>query len=83
MPGVVFSGADDSHLRAYSTSDGKILWDFDAAREFKTVNGVPARGGAIDGGGAAIAGGMVFVDSGYGSIYGLPGNVLLAFAVER
>jgi polyvinyl alcohol dehydrogenase (cytochrome) len=82
MPGVVFSGSDSGHLRAYSTADGQILWDFDAAREFKTVNGVPARGGAIDGGGPAIAGGMVFVDSGYGSIYGIPGNVLLAFSVQ-
>ena len=82
MPGVVFSGADSGHLRAYSTSDGKILWDFDTARQFKTVNGVPARGGTIDGGGPAIAGGMVFVDSGYGSVYGIPGNVLLAFGVQ-
>jgi polyvinyl alcohol dehydrogenase (cytochrome) len=82
IPGVVFSGNDSGHLRAYSTSDGKVLWNFDAAREFETVNGVPARGGAIDGGGAAIAGGMVFVDSGYGSIFGLPGNVLLAFAPQ-
>ena len=82
MPGVVFSGADSGHLRAYSTSDGKVLWDFDTAREFQTVNGVPARGGTIDSGGPAIAGGMVFVDSGYGSIYGMPGNVLLAFGLQ-
>lgn len=82
MPGVVFSGSDSGRLRAYATSDGKILWEFDAAREFRTVNGVPARGGAIDGGGPAIAGGMVFVDSGYGSIFGIPGNVLLAFGVQ-
>ena len=82
MPGVVFSGADSGHLRAYSTSDGKVLWDFDTARDFKTVNGVPARGGTIDGGGPAIAGGMVFVDSGYGSVYGMPGNVLLAFGLQ-
>jgi polyvinyl alcohol dehydrogenase (cytochrome) len=82
MPGAVFSGSDSGRLRAYATGDGTILWDFDAAREFKTVNGVPARGGAIDGGGPAIAGGMVFVDSGYGSIYGIPGNVLLAFGVQ-
>ncbi|MGH9689263.1 MAG: PQQ-binding-like beta-propeller repeat protein, partial [Candidatus Acidiferrales bacterium] len=82
MPGVVFSGSDSGQLRAYSTTDGKVLWNFDAAREFKTVNGVPARGGAIDGGGPAIAGGMVFVDSGYGSIYGIPGNVLLAFGTQ-
>lgn len=82
MPGIVFSGSDSGRLRAYSTLDGKIVWEYDAAREFKTVNGVPARGGAIDGGGAAIAGGMVFVDSGYGSIYGLAGNVLLAFSPQ-
>ncbi len=82
MPGAVFSGADSGHLRAYSTANGKVLWDFDTAREFKTINGVPARGGAIDGGGPAIAGGMVFVDSGYGSIYGIPGNVLLAFGPQ-
>lgn len=82
MPGAVFSGSDSGHLRAYSTGDGKVLWTFDAAREFETVNGVPARGGAIDGGGAAIADGMVFVDSGYGSIYGIPGNVLLAFGPQ-
>jgi polyvinyl alcohol dehydrogenase (cytochrome) len=82
MPGVVFSGSDSGRLRAYSTSDGKVVWEYDAAREFKTVNGVPARGGAIDGGGAAIVDGMVFVDSGYGSIYGLPGNVLLAFSPQ-
>ncbi len=82
IPGVVFSGSDSGHLRAYSTADGRILWDFDAARDFKTVNGIPARGGAIDGGGPAIAGGMVFVDSGYGSIYGIPGNVLLAFGPQ-
>ncbi|MGA9884594.1 MAG: PQQ-binding-like beta-propeller repeat protein [Candidatus Acidiferrales bacterium] len=82
MPGVVFSGADTGQLRAYSTADGKVIWNFDTAREFSTVNHVAARGGAIDGGGPAIAGGMVFVDSGYGSIYGLSGNVLLAFGPQ-
>jgi polyvinyl alcohol dehydrogenase (cytochrome) len=83
MPGVVFSGSDDGHMRAYSSQDGKIVWDFDTARDFKTVNKVPARGGSIDGGGgAAIAGGMVFVNSGYGALFGMPGNVLLAFSPE-
>ena len=36
MPGVVFSGSTDGHLRAYSTIDGKILWDFDTAKAFQT-----------------------------------------------
>jgi polyvinyl alcohol dehydrogenase (cytochrome) len=79
IAGAVFSGADDGHIRAYSTEDGKILWDVNTLGEFKTVNKLAARGGSMDGGGPAIAGGMVFVNSGFGSAFGIPGNVLLAF----
>ncbi len=82
IPGVAFSGSVDGHFRAYSTSDGKIVWDFDTVRSYETVNGVPARGGSLDGPGAAIAGGMLFVNSGYGGNGGMPGNVLLAFSVD-
>ncbi|HUI81654.1 MAG TPA: PQQ-binding-like beta-propeller repeat protein [Bryobacteraceae bacterium] len=82
-PGLVWSGAEDGHLRAYSTANGKILWDYDTAHEYKAVNGIPARGGAIDVAGPVIAGGMLFALSGYPSRGGLPGNVLLAFAIER
>jgi len=76
---VVFSGSMDGHLRGYSSEDGKILWDFDTAREFKTVNGVKAKGGTIDGPGVVVSGGLVFVNSGYSRFGGMPGNVLLAF----
>jgi polyvinyl alcohol dehydrogenase (cytochrome) len=82
IPGAVFSGSLDGHLRAYSSEDGRVLWDYDTLREFSTVNQVPAKGGALDGGGAAVAGGMVFVNSGYGYNYEIPGNVLLAFGVS-
>jgi polyvinyl alcohol dehydrogenase (cytochrome) len=82
MPGVVFSGSVDGHLRAYSTSDGKIIWDYDTAREFTTVNGVMAKGGAMDGPGPTIAGGMLYAGSGYGTWGGAPGNVLLAFEAK-
>lgn len=82
IPGAVFSGSSDGHLRAYSTKDGKIVWDFDAARDFQTVNRVPARGGSFDGPGAVLAGGMLYVNSGYGAMGGIPGNVLLAFSVD-
>ena len=82
IPGVVFSGAYDGHLRAYSMKDGKILWDYDTAHKFDTVNKIPGYGGAIDGGGPAVVGGMVFVNSGYAAVNGMPGNVLLAFAPE-
>ncbi len=82
MPGVVFSGSVDGHFRAYSSKDGKVIWDFDTFREFTTVNKVPARGGAIDGPGATIVDGMVYVNSGYAFIGGQAGNVLLAFSVD-
>jgi polyvinyl alcohol dehydrogenase (cytochrome) len=82
IPGVVFSGSVDGHLRAYSTGDGKIIWDFDTAREFTTVNGLTAKGGSMDGPGPTIAGGMLYVGSGYGTWGGVPGNVLLAFEAK-
>lgn len=82
IPGAVFLGAEDGHLRAYATGDGKIIWDFDTAQEFKTVNGVPGHGGAIDVAGPVVANGMVYALSGYPSRGGLPGNVLIAFSVE-
>jgi polyvinyl alcohol dehydrogenase (cytochrome) len=81
MPGVVFSGSVDGHLRAYSTTDGKIIWDFDTMRDYETTNGVKASGGSIDAGGPVIVNGMVFTNSGYGRWRGKPGNVLLAFGL--
>ncbi|MEO5923837.1 MAG: PQQ-binding-like beta-propeller repeat protein [Bryobacteraceae bacterium] len=81
IPGAVFSGALDGHLRGYASTDGSVIWDFDTAREFTTVNGSPARGGSIDASGPAVAGGLVFVTSGYDQFGGMPGNVMLAFSV--
>jgi polyvinyl alcohol dehydrogenase (cytochrome) len=82
IPGVVFSGSVDGHLRAYSTKDGHIVWDVDTIRDYQTVNGVKARGGAIDGPGPVLVGGMLYVNSGYGIFGGAPGNVLLAFGIN-
>jgi polyvinyl alcohol dehydrogenase (cytochrome) len=83
IPGAVFSGSRDGHLRAYATDTGRVIWDFDTAHEFLTVNGVEARGGSIDSGGPAVAGGVVVTTSGYSMFGGMGGNVLLAFEVAR
>lgn len=82
MPGAVFAGAYDGHLRAYDAKSGKVLWDFDTAREFETVNGVKAHGGSIEAAGPVIAEGLVLVNSGY--LFGgrMAGNVLLVFAPD-
>jgi polyvinyl alcohol dehydrogenase (cytochrome) len=83
IQGAVFSGSMDGHIRAFSTEDGKLLWDFDTERTYTTVNGAPAKGGSLDGAGPVIVGGMVFVNSGYPRFGGTPGNVLLAFGVDE
>jgi len=82
IPGVVFSGSMDGHMRAFASEDGQVIWDFDTRRDFATVNGVSAKGGAIDGPGPVVVNGMLFMNSGYGRFGGAPGNVLLAFAPE-
>jgi polyvinyl alcohol dehydrogenase (cytochrome) len=80
IPGVVFATSTDGHIRAHSAETGELLWDFDTMREFQTVNGVKASGGSIDGPGAVVVHGMVFISSGYPRNGGVPGNVLLAFS---
>ena len=82
IPGVVFSGAADGHLRAYATADGAIIWDFDTARKFDAVNGVPANGGSMGTAGPTIANGILYVNSGEGRFSGHRGNALIAFTVD-
>jgi len=69
-------------LRAYSDKDGTLLWTFDTNEDFKTINGVAARGGGMDHGGAVVVDGMMYLNSGYGGFVGHPGNVLLAFGLN-
>ncbi len=82
IPGVVFSGSLDGHLRAYSTTDGRIVWDVDTAIDYQAVNGVKAKGGSLDGPGPVVVGGTLYVNSGYGMFGEMPGNVLLAYSVD-
>jgi len=78
--GVVFAGALNGKLSAYSTVDGRTLWSVDTHRPFPTVNGVTGNGGAIDSAGPVVAGGRLIVNSGYDKFGQIPGNVLLVFA---
>ncbi len=78
IPGVVFAGSLDGHLRAYDARSGQVIWDFDTVQQFLTTNGIQAHGGSLNGAGPAIVGGMVFATSGYTNA--MSGNVLLAFA---
>jgi polyvinyl alcohol dehydrogenase (cytochrome) len=81
IPGVAFLGSWDGHIRAYETKAGKIIWDFDTLQDFQTVNGVKARGGSINSMAPVVAGGSLYIASGYTGA-GMPGNVLLAFSID-
>jgi polyvinyl alcohol dehydrogenase (cytochrome) len=82
IPGVLFAGGVDGHLRGYDTKSGEIVWDYDAVHPFETVNKVQAKGGSFDAPGPVIANGVVYTPSGYGMWGGTAGNVLLAFSVD-
>ena len=82
IPGVAFAGSLDGHLRAHAVDTGDVIWDFDTAHEFNSVNGVEGRGGSLNGPGPTVANGMVYVVSGYGTFGFMPGNLLLAFGVD-
>jgi polyvinyl alcohol dehydrogenase (cytochrome) len=83
IPGVVFVGGSDGQLWALATRDGHILWSFDTAHAFDTVNAVPAHGGSISAAGPVVADGMLFIGSGYGVVADSPGNLLLAFGLKN
>ncbi|WP_308258357.1 outer membrane protein assembly factor BamB family protein [Saccharothrix obliqua] len=82
-PGLVYEGSVDGKMRVYDSNTGKIRWEFDTIRDFTGVNGLTGRGSAISGnGGAVVADGMLYVQSGYWPSYPSDhGNVLLAFGL--
>ncbi|MGZ6016498.1 MAG: outer membrane protein assembly factor BamB family protein [Phenylobacterium sp.] len=87
IPGVVFDGTMDGWLRAYDAATGKVIWaDSTTDRTYDTVNQVKGQpGGSLDGLGAAIAGGRLFVMSGFNGAANTGGNgtnVLLAYTVD-
>jgi len=78
--GAVVAGAMDGHVRAYEQATGKVIWDLDTAVSFTTLNKTNAAGGSFGGAaGPVFKDNMLFLSSGYGIYFHMPGNVLLAF----
>jgi len=83
IPGAVVSGGWDGVLRVLSATDGHVLWEYSTLQNFDTVNHVDAHGGSMGAPGPVVAGGLLFVPSGYvGVRNGAPGNVLLVFGLR-
>jgi polyvinyl alcohol dehydrogenase (cytochrome) len=79
---AVVAGNIDGRLFVFDNADGQILFEFDTADYFQTINGVEARGGSIDAHSLAAGAGMLFIGSGYERFSQQAGNVLLAFKVK-
>jgi polyvinyl alcohol dehydrogenase (cytochrome) len=72
-------GALDGRIYMLHRKTGKLVWQYDTAREFPTLNGVKANGASIDNAGIIAVNGMLILNSGYGLFGQGPGNVTLAF----
>lgn len=73
IPGALFTGSIDGHLRAYSTIAGKPVWDVDTVRQYPSVSDSPANGGPPGHGGVVIVKGMIYLNA---------GKALLAFSID-
>lgn len=79
--GLVTAGLD-GRLYIFDSESGDLLFQYDTAVDFETLNGIPAKGGSIDAHAIAAGNGMLIIGSGYGQFSQTPGNVLLAFKVR-
>ena len=80
---LAFVGSLSGIAYAFDVNTGQVVWEFDTARTFESVNGIPAVGGSIDAPGMVAAGDMLFVGSGYAMFGENPGNALLAFRLRE
>jgi len=83
-PGLVYAGAMDGRMRVHNTETGEILWDYDSTVQYATLSGEPASGGSFGGAvGPLVKGNRLYMNSGYGIYFHMPGNVLLAFELPE
>ena len=75
----VVTGGLDGTLYVIDKASGELVWRYHTARAFETLNGVEAKGAAIDNASIVAKNGMLFVNSGYGLFGAGAGNVMLAF----
>ena len=81
-PEVIYAGALDGMMKAYSAESGKELWAYDTNKTFESVNGATAYGGTIDSDGPVVVDNQLFTTSGYAKFNEKGGNVLLAFELD-
>lgn len=81
IPGAVIAGHLDGRLRIYSKQDGHVIWQMNMLRDYDSVSGEIAKGGAFSGGGVLVAKGLLYVNAGYGYNSHIPGNALVVLGL--
>lgn len=74
----IITGGLDGRVYMLEKKTGKLVWTFDTAREFTTLNGVAGNGGSVDNASIIAANGLVLLNSGYGLFGQGAGNVMIA-----
>jgi polyvinyl alcohol dehydrogenase (cytochrome) len=84
IEGAVISGGLDGTLRIHDGNSGKVLFSDNTAVAFNNAsNGIAGHGGSIDNATIVAAGDMLYVQSGYSMFGGTPGNVLIAYQLQK
>ncbi len=82
IPGAVFAGHMDGRVRAYDAASGKVLWQFDTARELCARRRTRRTAAPSAAEVPSFTTGWVYTNSGYGLYFHMPGNALVAFSVD-
>jgi len=75
----IITGGLDGRVYMVEKKTGKLVWQYDTARDFTTLNGVKGNGGSVDNASIIAANGLVIMNSGYGLFGQGAGNVMIAF----
>lgn len=75
---TVVAGTLDGKLFVFDAKTGEVLNEIDTAKEFESINGLPAKGGSIDSHALAAAKGMIVTGSGYARFGQNAGNAVIA-----
>jgi polyvinyl alcohol dehydrogenase (cytochrome) len=80
---AVIAATLSGRLVIFNADDGKVTATYNTNQEFKTLNGVPGKGGSVDAQVIAAGDGMLFVGSGYSGFGAPAGNMLIAYKPKK
>lgn len=79
---LILAGSLNGVLFAHDPATGALVWEYNTAREYATINGVTARGGSLDATGPVLTGDYMIVNTGYATFGQMPGNAILVFKLK-